>query len=41
MPGLITQVCNGVPHGQIFKSNTNTLDNGNSEIFVQSFCVYE
>jgi hypothetical protein len=40
MRSIITQVCNGVPHGQTYISSPSTIDNGNSEIFASSLFVH-
>ncbi|MDR3504011.1 MAG: deAMPylase SidD family protein [Legionella sp.] len=40
MRGLITQVCNGVLHGEVYRSRPNSLDQGNSEIFASSLFIH-
>lgn len=40
MRSIITQICNGVLHGQTYQSGSNDLDKGNSEIFASSLFVH-
>nr|HEN5517904.1 T4SS effector deAMPylase SidD [Legionella pneumophila] len=40
MRSIITQICNGVLHGQSYQSGSNDLDKGNSEIFASSLFVH-
>ncbi|WP_133136422.1 deAMPylase SidD family protein [Legionella rowbothamii] len=40
MRGLITQVCNGVLHEEVYRSRPNALDHGNSEVLASSLFIH-
>jgi hypothetical protein len=40
MPATVTQLCNGVPHGQTYTSKPSRVDQGHSEVFASSLFVH-
>jgi hypothetical protein len=40
MRGLITQVCNGVLHEEVYRSKPSSLDQGNSEVLASSLFIH-